>query len=496
MQLMLKPLTIAQLNKLTDAELAQYEKDLSDELEYKLLMDWQTGDLTFKMHNGQHEIWKLIESNESQEFLFFISRQWGKSWLGLLIAISFCIRNPRSICRVAAPTLKQSADIVTDNLTKIISDSPSGLIKPFKSMNRWKIGESELRLGVLERAHVDSLRGGNAKLVILEEGGFVKSEDYAYAVRSVIGPQLLRSKGKLLHISTPSEDPLHYIHTEVMPSTQLTNTCFLRDIYTNPQLNEEQILAAQKLVGGEDSSAWKREYLVQIVRDPTVVVVPEFEYDLHVHDVTLPNHSYWHTVIDFGGVRDKTAAVIVYYDFNRAKKVVIDELSFEPNTPTDVIVAGVLEAESRYHSFGIGKHNRIADVPGQTQIDLHSLHKFMIIPPVKDEWKAAINQLKVAIKLNEWEIHPRCKFLITSLVSGMFNKQKTDFARSSALGHCDALAAMMYANRAIDTDNNPYPRAHINPDTQVDLRRDRTKFQDVAAALRPNRSFHRNGRNS
>ncbi len=120
----------------------------------------------------------------------------------------------------------------------------------------------------------------------------------------------------------------------------------------------------------------------------------------------------------------------------------------------------------------------------------------MIIPPVKDEWKAAINQLKVAIKLNEWEIHPRCKFLITSLTSGMFNKQKSDFSRSLALGHCDALAAMMYANRAIDTDNNPYPRAHINPDTQVDLRRDRTKFQDVAAALRPNRSFHRNGRNT
>ncbi len=492
---MFQALTNEQLNRMTDAELAQYEQDLSDELEYKCIMDWTTGNLTFKMHSGQHEIWELIEKNEAQEFLLFISRQWGKSWLGLLIAISFCIRNPRSIVRVAAPTLKQASDIVTDNLTKIISDAPIGLIKPFKSMNRWKIGESELRLGVLERAHVDSLRGGNAKLVILEEGGFVKSEEYQYAVRSVIGPQLLRSKGRLLHISTPSEDPLHYIHTEVMPSTQLTNTCFLRDIYTNPQLNEEQILAAQKLVGGEDSSAWKREYLVQIVRDPTVVVVPEFEAELHVIESQLPEHSYWHTVIDFGGVRDKTAAVIVYYDFLRGKKVVIDELSFEPNTPTDVIVAGVLEAESRYHSFGIGKHNRIADVPGQTQIDLHSLHKFMIIPPVKDEWKAAINQLKVAIKLNEWEIHPRCKFLITSLTSGMFNKQKTDFARSSALGHCDAIAAMMYANRAIDVGNNPYPKVIANRDNQLDLRREKTGLQELGAALRPKKGNYFYGRN-
>jgi hypothetical protein len=75
-------------------------------------------------------------------------------------------------------------------------------------------GRSETRnygLGVLERANVDSLRGGNANLVICEEGGFVSSDDYDYALRSVIGPQLLRSGGQLIHVTTPSRRtrPLH-----------------------------------------------------------------------------------------------------------------------------------------------------------------------------------------------------------------------------------------------------------------------------------------------
>ena len=86
--------------------------------------------------------------------------------------------------RIAAPTLKQAKDIVSDNLGPITLDAPEGLITPMKSEYRWQVGQSELRLGVLERANVDSLRGGNAKLVICEEGGFVTSDDYEYALQN------------------------------------------------------------------------------------------------------------------------------------------------------------------------------------------------------------------------------------------------------------------------------------------------------------------------
>jgi hypothetical protein len=50
-------------------------------------------------------------------------------------------------------------------------------------------------------------------------------------------------------------------------------------------------------------------------------------------------------------------------------------------------------------------------------------------------------------------IHPRCTFLALSLESGTLNKQRNDFNRSEALGHCDAIAALQYGVRCLDRTN-------------------------------------------
>jgi hypothetical protein len=252
---------------MTPSERAEYERLLVADIDRMTALAWQSGNLTYKLHSGQRQIWQALNDATAQEALLFISRQWGKSYLSACYGLSYCLRNPNIIVRIAAPTLKQAKDIVSDNLGPICADAPEGLITPMKSDYRWKVGNSELRLGVLERANVDSLRGGNANLVICEEGGFVSSDDYDYALRSVIGPQLLRSGGQLIHVTTPSEEPDHYIHTEVYPRCAIAGTKFEFDVYTNPQLTEEQITKAKVLAGGEESAAWRREYLVQIVRD-------------------------------------------------------------------------------------------------------------------------------------------------------------------------------------------------------------------------------------
>src|SRR5258706_11356829 len=149
---------------------------------------WKTGLLDWKLHSTQLKIHKVVYENPADEILIFSSRQLGKSFWSVIYALEECLRKPGSIVRIVAPTIKQVADIVNDNLGPICQDAPDGLVARQKSEYRWQIGESSLRLGAMERAHVDANRGGNATLIILEEGGSVSSEDYQFAVQSVFSP--------------------------------------------------------------------------------------------------------------------------------------------------------------------------------------------------------------------------------------------------------------------------------------------------------------------
>ncbi len=445
---------------------------------------WRSGDLFWKLHATQKEMHQKVSSSTSDEVLVLCSRQLGKSYFGVALAIEFCIKNPRSIVRILSGSLKQVQDIVQDNLAPIMADAPEGLIHRQKSAYRWDIGQSSLRLGTLERAHVDSNRGGNAALIITEEGGFVHTDDYRYAIESVIAPQLLRSGGKLVHITSPSSDPAHMIHTEILQKTLLTDSVFRYTIYDNPQITPEQIEKAKRLCGGEGSAAWRREYLAEIVRDASLVIVPTYSPDRHVRDFEIPEYANLQISIDFGGSRDKTAAILYTYDFLNNKILVRDERIFGANTPTDQIVAEIRLMEDKHSVNGRSITSRWADAQGQMQIDLEKLHKYPIRIPRKDDWQAGINNMQVMFANDGILIHPDCKFLTVSLETGQYNDKRTDFNRTEALGHCDALAALSYGLRMADK-SSPLP--------QMEFRRDRvfssvekiSEIEKVSQVLQP-----------
>lgn len=422
------------------------------QLRRALKVVWLLGDLRYKLHDTQIKIWESLENQTAQEALILSARQLGKSYVACAYAISFCIRNPNSIVRIAAPTLKQAQDIVNDNLEPIIKDAPTALIHRLKSSYRWIIGSSELRLGVLERAHVDSLRGGNAKLIICEEGGFVRSDDYKYAVESVIGPQLLRSGGRLVHVTSPSREPDHYIHSETLPKCELNHSIHRYSVYDNPQLSDEQINKAIELCGGTDTIAWRREYLAEIVRDDQVVCIPEFNFNSHVSDFSYFEYANFLTTIDAGGVRDKTVALLLSYDLRDSIIRVHSERVFSANTSSDIIIESVRNMED-----GINVHQRFADAPGQLLIDWSSKHNYQTTLPYKDDWEAGLNALRLLFRQNKILISKQCPFLSATLHSATFNKNKTDFERTEVLGHMDALAALMYGVRMIDRVTNRHP---------------------------------------
>lgn len=445
---------------------------------------WRQGILDWYLDSLQEHISVTVETAQAKKICILSSRQIGKSFWAVCFALAFLIRNPRKIARIIAPTLTSCIDIVNDNLTKLLLHAPEGFITRRRSDMRWELSNgSSLRLGALERQHVDSNRGGNAALIIYEEPGFVRGDDFIYGVDSVIGPQLLRSKGIEIFVSTPSEDPEHPLHTRIKSECEALGTFFSYDVYKSPSITIDMIEEAKRRCGGEHTDAFQREYMARIIRPSSYMVVPDFKEQKHLAAFDPPSACFWTVTIDWGGARDFTVAILHTYDFIAAKDLIWDEQCFPANTPTNKICEALKRWEK---SWGFHIHARYADVFTQTAIDMtNEGYEAMFIS--KGEWAACVNGLAVKFSADKILVHPRCQFVKRSLLGGLFNKNRTDFDRSSELGHMDALAALMYGIK-IQNRSNPYSYNQGMPENVFVLEKPKTEDMKLAEALAP-RSF-------
>lgn len=423
---------------------------------------WPIGVLQWKLWEQQKPIYKAIRAlpDSVTEIVILCARQYGKSFLGDLMAVEDCIRYPGSSVLIIGPTLKQTVDIVNQGLKNICHDAPPGLIRRSKSEQRWYIGSSELLIGGFDEGNATRQRGKSLKTIYVEEIRDSKADNYAETIRSDLGPALTHSVGgKIVFLTTPPTQPDHPFITDTMPRAKLKNAFYKYTIDDNKAITREQYEACVERCGGKDSIDFRVEYLCDIVRDDRISIAPHFDRTRHVVPHVMPDLDIanFQTTIDWGGVKDKTVALFGYYDFQRNKKIILKERAFDANTDTETIVKAILDME-----YPIKKVERYADAPGQILVDLRTKLKFEVELPRKDDWLAGINNLQLHFTKDWIEIDPGCKLLLATLESGQFNKQKNDFDRSVALGHCDAAAALMYDLRMTNKHNPFTPRKDPN----------------------------------
>lgn len=441
---------------------------------------WRKGKLRYKLHSAQQMIYDRIRNlpPETRDVVVLCARRFGKSFIGTCMAIEDCLLMPGTRIPIIGPDIKQTTDIVVGNIGKIIEDAPKGLIKRTKSENRWKVGESELVIGGFDTATIESQRGKEAGNIYLEETGSSNPDGYSYAMRDVLSPQLLHTKGRFIHLTTLPPIPGHPFIVETLPKAQQQNAYFKYTIYDNPLLDAQQIAQAIADCNGPNTTAFLREFMCEMVRDEQVLVYPEYG-DFNLCD-TQP--VYWNPLIsiDFGGVRDKTVALLMTYDFGEAVDRVLDERVFEKNTSTKTIIETLKAMEQEWR---LTNPVRFADASGMTHIDAHQLHAYPFSSPHKDDLDAAVNAVRVKLGQRKLKIHPRCTFLIQTLQSQQYNAQRTDFLRTEALGHNDAGMALTYGVRMLDRISNPFPIVRHSRDSVFTPRAQPEKLQGVVSNM-------------
>lgn len=300
---------------------------------------------------------------------------------------------------------------------------------------------------------------------MFDEAGYVSNLRFIYT--SIVVPATAKQPNvKLIFLSTPPPDEDHYFFTLANKARSQPNgyyKCLTIDDISDLDPAERQRLLDE--VGGENSPEAQREFFCRAARDPNFVLVPEFSETAHVTDVVRPDHARYWLAGDIGGVRDKSVVYLCSYDFQRAKILILDERAFEPGTSSSVMMAAVREmvgyvpaTPTSLAKDGLPIDVRWVDCPGQTRVDYARDHGFNTIPPpnLSDGLEAHVNQVRLAFTKGTVEIDRKCQFLIKTLRSGTFNKNRTDLIRNDSLGHCDGFMALSYAIRQ-PIKSNPYP---------------------------------------
>ena len=440
---------------------------------------WQIGELGYRLREVQKRVrdeWNKAKG-KCQKYYIECNRRFGKSTFLLLLLTEFCIKNPRSKAGFYAPVKEGLRDYILPIIVKAFSDCPDDL-RPILDAHltlSFPNGSNIIFRGSNNQQH-RIRRGNDLQIAAIDEARDV--DDLDSLIDSVVIPSLFTTSGRLLISSTPADTEDHPLH-EIKQQSEVEGWISHYTIYDAAKYDPDDFpieRIEQWHKETTDETAWQREYLAMWVKDPTKIIIPEWDEAYAAHPCRDEYFPYYHKYAGLdSGVRDKTAGIFGYYDFKRAKLIIEAEFALKDSeVRTDRIAQAVKETEARlgyqmmhdrkadsYRSLQMHKkmYRRIADNNNLILIqDLDSLYQLDFFPTRKDELPAMINLCREWVKDGRIIVDKTCPELLGCLRNAIWDKNKKELARSKQFGHFDALMALVYLVRNVDTSTNPIPK--------------------------------------
>ncbi len=438
------------------------------------------GELGYRLRNIQKKARQAWEKSEVTFLKFYLecTRRLGKSTYGLIWLTEGCIKTPGSICAFYAPVKEGLRDYILPIIDKTYADCPPDLCPVLDSTLTLTFpnGSRILFRGSNNQQH-RLRRGGNLLRVYVDEGRDV--DDLDNLVDSVIIPSLFNTLGRLMIGSTPADTEDHPLF-EIKQQCEKDGSYFHCSIYDANRYDPidfplERIAVWKRET--KDPVAWEREYEAKWVKDPTKTVIPEWD-DTHAiaeapKDDIFPFYRKY-CALD-SGVTDKTAGLLAFYNFREARLYVEDEFVLQhEEVRTDRIAAlfKAKEIELGYQRLHNRKDPSYRSIPDNEKVyrrvadnnnlilvnDLNSLYDLDFYPTRKDELAAMINLTREWVKDGKIKVSQNCQELLGCLRNAIWDKKREKLAKSKVYGHFDALMALVYLVRNVDTATNPVPK--------------------------------------
>jgi hypothetical protein len=449
-----------------------------------IIAAWTKGALKFLLRKHQYPIydavWECILDKDPTHVSHVVScaRQFGKSFTEMVVAVEYCIRNPKSTVLFVAPLKSQAKEIINGGTYFTIFETCPLSLRPTIDNDVFVFPNgSRIRLGGTDNRNYENLRGGAAHLLILDEAGFMANlED---GVIPALQPMLDSTNGKTIYSSTPPPTLDHpYVdiyrhHRDIGHISSFT-------IYDNSSKSPEDLKKVHAETGSTPekfSTRFRREYLCEFVTEDSVLIARDWNDEFIGEPEPSEYDRMWHRYITLDpGVVDMTAVLFGYYNHIERQLVIEDEIMINGPDLNTQLLAGLIK-DRRDGLWGdIKVYRHIADNNNLHLIqDISKLYGLPFYGTTKTRLETKGNQAEGMVnKLNTWLregrilINPRCEILIGSLKYGTWQTTGTtrQFARSKKYGHFDALAALVYMVRNVDVYTNPIPHLYkFNPET-------------------------------
>lgn len=430
---------------------------------------WDIGRLRYKLEPTQGEVYDALHRAIPEEpFVVICHRGFGKTFTGCAYLLEQTRRHVDCNQLIISSTLKKLRTIVKPAFDTLLTDCPIEYRPKYESQDScYFFPATNMRTFLLaaQGGHIENARGiHNVTDVLIDEAGFFGDEEDSYpldhVIQNILLPMFVRTKSKprIVIMTTPPEIPNHPVKGYY--ERALAAGCAeVRDIY-HSDIPQEKIAEMRRRMlsapGGE--IAWQREMECQWIVDANRLIIPEWKgsYVQSVSHDQFFQFYHKYNALDTG-VRDFTVNLYAYYDFRRAVLVVEDETVLKNEEVRTDILAACIKSKEREIGFDkvyrrIGDNNNLIILQ-----DLSGIHGLSFLPTTKDELFAMVNEVRLWINAGRLLVSPKCTQLIGCLENGIWDKAKKEFARSAIYGHFDALAALCYLIRNIDTVQNPVP---------------------------------------
>jgi len=451
-----------------------------------------------------------------------ISRQRGKSFAAVFAAgEQYAQRTPGAIIRYLGQTGDSAESILAPTFKQIFEEmcpDESLLPEPYRTTGKlgseltWDNGATFVWSGT-DNDTFRRQRGPRTHRLLLDESGFYpKLPD----VEQALLPSLQTTGGKALYLCSPPLSPGHEFEARYLAAFAEGRSEH-DNIYGNPRMTPEDVLnlikreAARLGMTPEEftkSTYWLREYMALTVAEEQRAALPSFTEERAKVIVQAMERPKFFDAYEGGdwGFGDPHGWTFGYWDYERAMLVVEDEL-WLPRCNTQKLADEVKRKETELYGleqwegklYGLQTVPELlaslkttpflieaarGDAPRQPFLrvgdddllvlaDLHQLHGLSVMPTRKDDNALAVNEVDILVRNLQIRIHPRCKRLIKECTTVLWNKQRTDWERTSD-GHGDVLKSLVYMARNIMRHRDPRPPAE-HP--WVDERRDMTPLQ-------------------
>ena len=433
---------------------------------------WRTGNLQYKTHSSQLQIYKAIHAQTAREHFLLCSRRLGKSFLLVLLSFEQALRFPQSRVLYLAPWAKDAAEIATDLVQTLLEDCPEDLKPKYNSQTKEYLfnNGSLIRFKGTNGEHAQFLRGGSAHVVVLDECGLM--DDLRHVYLDVVSPMTLTTQGRVYFATTPPVTPDHESASlfEQMAGKGAASVFTIREAPHIPRQEKLSMLVSmgekaervEAILDGvlePDTTTAQREFFCKFVTDASRAVVPEFS-GVKKDIILVPKRpAYFDCYVSMDpGVVDRTGVLYAYWDFQRSKIVIEDESLLQRKNTNDIAREIKVKEEALW---GFQKPYRYSDIQLQLIIDLYQLHHLTFYPVQKENSLGAINLMRTMIQGKQIEIHPQCVNLIRQLENAVWNSRASDFDRSDLHGHYDLVAALKYLCRHVMRSKNPFPEGYF-----------------------------------